>query len=123
MASHSDGDSSGGGGGSSVNLSLRLRSSDSKDSFYMDLDRGIDSDIEEVSSAPPRAVRFKNPNALMQDVGGAGEIIGSSLAPQGTHINHQERTLLVQRVEDREGRSPKRGEGWEEKAGGEYMVV
>lgn len=33
---------------SSINLSLRLRrgSSDSRDSFYMDLDRGIDSDIE-----------------------------------------------------------------------------
>lgn len=32
----------------SINLSLRLRrgSSDSRDSFYMDLDRGIDSDIE-----------------------------------------------------------------------------
>lgn len=33
---------------SSINLSLRLRrgSSDSRDSFYLDLDRGIDSDIE-----------------------------------------------------------------------------
>ncbi|KAH7968139.1 hypothetical protein HPB52_006066 [Rhipicephalus sanguineus] len=33
---------------SSINLSLRLRagSSGSRDSYYMDLDRGIDSDIE-----------------------------------------------------------------------------
>lgn len=88
MASHSDGDS---GGGSSVNLSIRLRSSDSKDSFYMDLDRGIDSDIEEVSSAP-RSVRFKTPILLHEDGGGA-----TSLTPQETCINLQERTLLVQR--------------------------
>lgn len=42
MAAASDDDRS------SINLSLRLRrgSSDSRDSFYMDLDRGIDSDIE-----------------------------------------------------------------------------
>ncbi|KAG7177763.1 Proton channel OtopLc-like 2 [Homarus americanus] len=39
---------------SSANLSFKLRrgSSDSRESFYMDFDRGIDSDIEEVSSKP-----------------------------------------------------------------------
>lgn len=42
------------GDNSSANLSLKLRhgSSDSRESFYMDFDRGIDSDIEEVSSKP-----------------------------------------------------------------------
>lgn len=37
---------------SSPDLSLKLRrgSSDSRDSFYMDFDRGIDSDIEEMAS-------------------------------------------------------------------------
>lgn len=42
----SDGDQS------SINLSLRLcrGSSDSRESFYMDFDRGIDSDIEEIGS-------------------------------------------------------------------------
>ncbi|KAK8402430.1 hypothetical protein O3P69_000680 [Scylla paramamosain] len=45
MASTLDTDSN------SSNLSLKLRtgSSDSRDSFYLDLDRGIDSDIEELS--------------------------------------------------------------------------
>lgn len=38
---------------SSPDLSLKLRrgSSDSRDSFYMDLDKGIDSDIEEMATA------------------------------------------------------------------------
>lgn len=37
---------------SSPDLSLKLRrgSSDSRDSFYLDLDKGIDSDIEEVAT-------------------------------------------------------------------------
>lgn len=37
---------------SSPDLSLKLRrgSSDSRDSFYMDFDRGIDSDIEEMAT-------------------------------------------------------------------------
>lgn len=37
---------------SSPDLSLKLRrnSSDSRDSFYLDLDQGIDSDIEEMAS-------------------------------------------------------------------------
>lgn len=37
---------------SSPDLSLKLRrgSSDSRDSFYMDLDKGIDSDIEEMGT-------------------------------------------------------------------------
>lgn len=37
---------------SSPDLSLKLRrgSSDSRDSFYMDFDKGIDSDIEEIAS-------------------------------------------------------------------------
>lgn len=41
------------GDNSSANLSLKLRrgSSDSRESFYMDFDRGIDSDIDEVSSS------------------------------------------------------------------------
>ena len=39
---------------SSPDLSLKLRrgSSDSRDSFYMDLDKGIDSDIDEMAAAP-----------------------------------------------------------------------
>lgn len=38
---------------SSPDLSLKLRrgSSDSRDSFYMDFDKGIDSDIEEVATS------------------------------------------------------------------------
>ncbi|KAJ1528072.1 hypothetical protein ONE63_007990 [Megalurothrips usitatus] len=38
---------------SSPDLSLKLRrnSSDSRDSFYLDLDQGIDSDIEEMTQA------------------------------------------------------------------------
>jgi hypothetical protein len=39
-----------------LSLKLRRRSSDSRDSFYMDFAQGIDSDIEEVISgtaAPP----------------------------------------------------------------------
>lgn len=37
---------------SSPDLSLKLRrgSSDSRDSFYMDFDKGIDSDIEEMAT-------------------------------------------------------------------------
>lgn len=37
---------------SSPDLSLKLRrgSSDSRDSFYMDFDKGIDSDIEELAT-------------------------------------------------------------------------
>lgn len=37
---------------SSPDLSLKLRrgSSDSRDSFYMDFDKGIDSDIEEMGT-------------------------------------------------------------------------
>lgn len=37
---------------SSPDLSLKLRrgSSDSRDSFYLDLDKGIDSDIEEMAT-------------------------------------------------------------------------
>lgn len=37
---------------SSPDLSLKLRrgSSDSRDSFYMDFDKGIDSDIEEIEA-------------------------------------------------------------------------
>ncbi|KAK9730214.1 hypothetical protein QE152_g15416 [Popillia japonica] len=37
---------------SSPDLSLKLRrgSSDSRDSFYMDLDKGIDSDIEDMGT-------------------------------------------------------------------------
>ncbi|KAF4520833.1 hypothetical protein B566_EDAN007128 [Ephemera danica] len=42
---------------SSNELSLKLRrgSSDSRDSFYMDFDQGIDSDIEQVSSTATAA--------------------------------------------------------------------
>lgn len=41
-------------GDSSPDLSLKLRrnSSDSRDSFYMDFARGIDSDIEELEDIP-----------------------------------------------------------------------
>lgn len=40
------------GDDSSPDLSLKLRrgSSDSRDSFYMDFDRGIDSDIDEMAT-------------------------------------------------------------------------
>lgn len=40
------------GDNSSPDLSLKLRrgSSDSRDSFYMDFDRGIDSDIDEMAT-------------------------------------------------------------------------
>lgn len=40
---------------SSPDLSLKLRrgSSDSRDSFYMDFDKGIDSDIEEMATTSP----------------------------------------------------------------------
>lgn len=33
-----------------LSLKLRRRSSDSRDSFYMDFDKGIDSDIEEMAT-------------------------------------------------------------------------
>lgn len=47
-------------GDSSPDLSLKLRrgSSDSRDSFYMDFDKGIDSDIEEIATTSSAADPF-----------------------------------------------------------------
>ena len=55
---------------SSVNLSLKLRrgSSDSRESYYMDFDKGIDSDIEEVSSCyDPRSSTIVGATPIKED--------------------------------------------------------
>lgn len=59
---------------SSPDLSLKLRrnSSDSRDSFYLDLDQGIDSDIEEMTQS-----------SAMPTLGSLGPLapLGTSLGP------------------------------------------
>lgn len=56
-------------GDSSPDLSLKLRrnSSDSRDSFYMDFARGIDSDIEELEDIPSTSALQGDDDSLPAD--------------------------------------------------------
>lgn len=77
---------------SSANLSLKLRrgSSDSRESFYMDFDRGIDSDIEEVSSKPRSSTFVGSVTLETVEYEGEDEAL----------IELKERKLLVKRSAD-----------------------
>ncbi|MPD05627.1 hypothetical protein E2C01_101379 [Portunus trituberculatus] len=95
MASTLDSDSN------SSNLSLKLRtgSSGSRDSFYLDLDRGIDSDIEELSGGRSRPVGCDHVSKVEDGV----EVVeGVESGPEEITIDSstqlQERKLLVQRL-------------------------
>lgn len=102
MASNLDTDSN------SSNLSLKLRtgSSGSRDSFYLDLDRGIDSDLEELSGARSVPVGFDDyVSKVDEEVDVVVEVVegvrnGTKLR-NDTSTKLQERKLLVQRLERR----------------------
>ena len=100
MASNLDTDSN------SSNLSLKLRtgSSGSRDSFYLDLDRGIDSDIEELSVARFVRVGFSDHVSKVEEqVDVEVEMVeGMKNVTQprtDTSTQRHERKLLVQRLE------------------------
>lgn len=73
---------------SSPDLSLKLRrnSSDSRDSFYLDLDQGIDSDIEEMASTSGTAPAGSLSGAL-------SGVLGQRLPSLGLLSRDQELTL------------------------------